>query len=266
MGSSTIRCPRFVLDQFSAPTLYFMAAHVLGLWNNVAGVRSTRDSSDVSWALEVVRVGYFRETCFLTEVFFFRSSLFCSTFVGCVRYRILFFWILCLVISLGLFVHLPLSFRFHFGSATWNCGVVLVYSHRYPKYSRYSLHPLPSSIILEATGWHYHREREYLPWAGVEDWCDNQIVKMTLFFLDVSFFAWGKWCVNYFYTLSIEKTPQTCIDSLSLSRVVLWAAQPKLCAVHNAQSGPPYGAKIFAMLRCGLTGGAARLPLYRTLP
>jgi hypothetical protein len=36
---------------------------------------------------------------------------------------------------LGLFVHLPLSFRFHFGSATWNRGGVLVYSHRYPKYS-----------------------------------------------------------------------------------------------------------------------------------
>ncbi len=29
-----------------------------------------------------------------------------------------FFWIICLVVSLGLFVHLPLFFRFHFGSAT----------------------------------------------------------------------------------------------------------------------------------------------------
>ena len=29
-----------------------------------------------------------------------------------------FFWIICLVVSLSLFVHLPLFFRFHFCSAT----------------------------------------------------------------------------------------------------------------------------------------------------
>jgi hypothetical protein len=37
-----------------------------------------------------------------------------------------FFWIICLVVSLGLFVHLPLIFRFHFGSATCYRGGVLV--------------------------------------------------------------------------------------------------------------------------------------------
>ena len=99
--------------------LHFTAwPHMSSDYETMLWEYEVREISDVSWALEVVRVGYFRETCFLTEVFFFRSSLFCSTFVGCVRYRILFFWILRLVVSLGLFVHLPLSFRFHFGSAT----------------------------------------------------------------------------------------------------------------------------------------------------
>ena len=105
----------FVLDQFAAPILYCMAAHVLGPWNNVAGVRSTRDSSDVSWALEVVPVGYFRETCvldwsFLLQVFPF---LFHICWMCSILYSVLldplpcrFFGSLCsspIVFSLPLF-------------------------------------------------------------------------------------------------------------------------------------------------------------------
>ena len=45
------------------------------------------------------------------------------------------------------------------------------------------------------------------------------------------------------------------------SRVVYLLRSAKLCAVHNAQSGIPFGAS-----RCGFTGGTARSPLYPSLP
>jgi hypothetical protein len=78
---------------------------------------------------------------FLAEVIFFLSSLFSS------------FWLIvtwCIVlllhplptVLLGLFVHLPFFFPLH-GYAK-NCGGVLVYSHRYAKYSRLTLLLYPS--------------------------------------------------------------------------------------------------------------------------
>ncbi len=92
---------------------------------------------------------------FLDEVFFFGSSLFRTNFFWSLvfgSYWLIVTWCIVLLLHplpsvlLGLFVRLPFSF-----STSWLCHEswgVLVYSRRYPKYSRLTLPWILSALLL----------------------------------------------------------------------------------------------------------------------
>ena len=89
----------------------------------------------------LVHVGYFRETCFLAEVFFFGSSLFLFQF----HHFFLDQWLFGLlafvfVARVHLFVH-PLFSLYTSILATPYESVGGCYSIHVDKYSKYSLHP-----------------------------------------------------------------------------------------------------------------------------